>query len=115
MLPLVDGRSVTARRFKDLFEDICDDLGGRDRLSEGQRQLVRRAAMISAECERMEAMAARGESEFNVEQYGALTDQLGRVFQRIGLKRVASLVPSLEDYLETRTSAVEIDNEPADE
>jgi hypothetical protein len=40
---MVDGRSVTARRFKDLYEDIAADLGGLDQLSEGQRQLIRRA------------------------------------------------------------------------
>ena len=28
LLPPADGRSVTARRFKDLFEFICNDLGG---------------------------------------------------------------------------------------
>jgi hypothetical protein len=41
-----DGRSVTARRFRDLDEDIRADLGGQAHLSEGQRQLVRRAAML---------------------------------------------------------------------
>ena len=39
LLPLADGRSVTARRFRDLYEDIAADLGGLDQLSEGQRQL----------------------------------------------------------------------------
>jgi hypothetical protein len=114
LLPLTDGRSATARRFRDLYEDICSDLGGIDRLSEGQRQLVRRAAMLSAECERMEAMAARGESAFNVETYGTLCDRLGRVFQRVGLRRVASLAPSLADYLAAKSPPVEIDNEAAE-
>jgi hypothetical protein len=89
LLPLTDGRSTTARRFKDLYEDICLDLGGVDMLSEGQKQLIRRASMLSAECERQEAMAARGEAEFDIELYGMLTDRLGRVLDRIGLKRVA--------------------------
>jgi hypothetical protein len=44
ILPLNDGRSATARRFKDLVEDIASDLGGKAHLSEGQRQLIRRAA-----------------------------------------------------------------------
>jgi hypothetical protein len=35
----------------------CFDLGGKALLSEGQRQLIRRAAMLSAESERMEALA----------------------------------------------------------
>ena len=79
LLPLTDGRSATARRFRDLFEDICGDLGGAAHLSEGQRQLVRRAAMLSAESERLEAMAARGEAVFDIDLYGMLCDRLGRV------------------------------------
>jgi len=61
LLPMTDGRSATARRFRDLFEDICGDLGGCDLLSEGQRQLAKRAALLSAECERLEALAVRDE------------------------------------------------------
>ena len=59
LLPLSDGRSVTARRFRDIYEDVAADLGGLDQLSEGQKQLCRRAAMLSAESERMEALAAQ--------------------------------------------------------
>jgi hypothetical protein len=70
LLPLADGRSVSARRFRDLVDDISRDLGGQDHLSEGQRQLIRRAAMLSAESERMEAMSARGEPGFDIELYG---------------------------------------------
>jgi hypothetical protein len=105
LLPMTDGRSATARRFKDLVEDIAADLGGRDRLSEGQRQLIRRAAMLSAECERQEALAARGEAEFNCELYGTLCDRLGRLFGRLGLERVAKdATPSLSDYLQAKAA-----------
>jgi hypothetical protein len=69
LLPMTDGRSAVARRFRDLVEDIASDLGGRENLSEGKRQLVRRAAMLSAESERMEALAARGEAEFDIDLY----------------------------------------------
>jgi hypothetical protein len=92
LLPLTDGRSATARRFKDLIDDISADLGGADRLSEGQRQLVRRAAMLSAECERQEALSIRGDAEFDCEAYGVMCDRLGRLFGRIGLERVARVV-----------------------
>jgi len=102
LLPMTDGRSATARRFKDLVEDIAADLGGKDRLSEGQRQLIRRAAMLSAESERMEALAARGEAEFDIDLYGMICDRLGRLFGRLGLERVARPVndgsQALADY-----------------
>jgi transposase len=41
---------------RDLYEDT-DGLGGANHLSEGQRQLARRAAMLSSESERQEALA----------------------------------------------------------
>jgi hypothetical protein len=83
-----------------LIGDIAADLGGIDLLSEGQRQLIRRAAMLSAECERQEALAARGEAEFNCELYGTMCDRLGRLFGRLGLEREARDVsPTLGQYL----------------
>ena len=59
---------------------------GPDGLSEGQRQLARRAATIAIACERLEGEAAAG-NEIDLEVYGTLTDRLGRCFQRLGLKR----------------------------
>jgi len=82
--------------------EIFSDLGGADQLSEGQRQLARRATTISLECERLEAKAVTGE-EIDLETYGQLTDRLGRAFGRLGLKRVANdVTPSLAEYLAER-------------
>src|SRR5262245_12076320 len=80
------GDTAWARRFRDVLAEITNDLGGADLLSEGQRQLARRAATISIACERMEGEAA-AEAAIDTELYGRLTDRLGRVFQRLGLKR----------------------------
>jgi hypothetical protein len=104
LLPLTDGRSAAARRFRDLFEDICVDLGGAAHLSEGQRQLVRRAAMLSAESERLEALAAPGEPGFDIDLYG---------LARIGLKRVPRDATTLQQYVakSTKAPAAEIDEE----
>jgi hypothetical protein len=60
-------------------------------LSEGQKQLARRCATIAIACERMEGRAALGE-EIDLEEYGRLTDRLGRAFQRLGLERRARTV-----------------------
>jgi hypothetical protein len=95
LLPLTDGRSATARRFRDLIEDIMSDLGGHATLSEAQRQLVRRASMLSAESERMEAMWARGEAEFDLNQYCTMANNLRRILETIGLQRtVKDVSPS---------------------
>jgi hypothetical protein len=87
------------RRFRDVFSQIISDLGGSDRLSEGQRQLARRCATISIACERLEGDIAAGR-EIDLDTYGALADRLGRAFQRIGLKRQArDVTPRLSDIL----------------
>ena len=72
----LDGRSQTARRFRDLVEGMGNDLGGSDRLSEGQRQLIRRAATLSIMSESVEADFIRNLA-FDSEAYGVLCDRLG--------------------------------------
>lgn len=92
----VDGRSALVRRYRDVLAEIVSDLGGADVLSEAQRQLARRAATISVECERFEAIAVKDGSlpPASLDTYGQLTDRLGRCFQRLGLERVAREIPS---------------------
>lgn len=92
ILPGVDGRSMQARRFKDLIETIEADLGGRDALSEAERQLVRRAAALSAEAERQEALWALGEAEFDIAAYATLSNALRRMFETVGVERRAKPV-----------------------
>jgi hypothetical protein len=87
------------RRFRDVLVEIISDLGGADLLSEGQRQLARRAATISIACEKMEGEAASGRP-IDLDMYGTLTDRLGRAFHRLGLKRQPRDVgPSLGEVL----------------
>src|SRR5215510_6939467 len=80
------GDTKWARRFRDVLDQIIADLSGPDGLSEGQRQLARRATTIAIACERIEGEAAAG-NEIDLDMYGTLTDRLGRCFQRLGLKR----------------------------
>jgi hypothetical protein len=96
------GDHAWARRFRDLLAEIVSDLGGPDRLSEGQRQLARRCALIAVECEKIEGQAVTG-ATIDLDCYGQLTDRLGRAFQRLGLKRQAkNITPHLRDYLEEK-------------
>jgi hypothetical protein len=50
-LVFADGRTAIARRIRDIYEQTINDLGGFDALSEGQRQLAKRAGMLSSLCE----------------------------------------------------------------
>ena len=102
----VDGRSKEARRFRDVLTEITGDLGGVDHMSEGQKQLARRCALLSVECEKLEAKSVSGEG-IDLEAYGKLCDRIGRAFSRLGLKRVARAAPSLADYLAAKRQAAE--------
>lgn len=97
------GDTAWARRFRDVLAEIISDLGGPDAgLSEGQRQLARRCATIAIQCEKLEGEAAAGNA-IDLEQYGQLTDRLGRAFQRIGLRRQARDIGlTLSDFLPRR-------------
>ena len=94
----VDGRTADARRFRDITAEIASDLGGSDGMSEAQRQLVRRAAMLSVQGEKMEADAIAG-GAIDLDAFGALSDRLSRLFARLGVKRVARDVPDLATYI----------------
>ena len=104
-LPFIEGnaRLKISRQFRDVLASIVTDLGGVERLSEGPRQMARRCAMLSVECEMMESAAVAG-LPFDLEVYGQLTDRLGRAFQRLGLRRVAhDVTPDLGAYLTATT------------
>ncbi len=95
------GDTAWSRRFRDILNLIIADVSSScpDGLSEGQRQLARRAATIAIVCERMEGEAAAG-ADINLDQYGRLTDRLGRTFHRLGLRRQTRAAgPTLSDYL----------------
>lgn len=103
-------QSAWARRFRDILAEIVDDLGGFDTLSEGQRQLARRAATLSIECERLEGEAVSGRAiDLNV--YGQLTDRIGRTFRRLGMHRIKRRedTPSLRTYLSAKA---DIESDP---
>lgn len=92
----VDGRTVMGRRFKDLVAFFVGDLGGRDVLSEGQKQLVRRTSLISALCEEMEAQAVQQLAKFDVDKYVVLVNCQRRLCETLGLKRVQKPVNAIE-------------------
>jgi hypothetical protein len=85
------GDTAWARRFRDVFQLLLDDITPPDgRVSEGQRQLARRAATLSITCEQMEGEAAAG-ADIDFELYGRLSDRLGRTLTRLnGIKAVSA-------------------------
>jgi hypothetical protein len=106
------GDTAWHRRFRDILYQFIADAGG-DVLSEAQRQLARRAATIAVMCERMEGQAAAGE-DIDLNEYGMLTDRLGRTLQRLGLKRQArDVTPTLNEIMRERRPDIRPEAEDA--
>ena len=95
----VDGRSVFARRFRDLVASFLEDLGGQDAVSTGEVQLIRRASAISCLCETLEVDMANGQS-VDIEKYNSLVNSLNRCLGSIGLRRrPKNITPTLTEYV----------------
>jgi hypothetical protein len=103
LLPGIDGRSVVARRYRDISYAIVADQGGVDVCSETRLQLIRRFAAAAVMAEQMEADLANGKP-IDVPQHALLVSTLVRVAHRIGInRRTKNIVPELSDYLEGST------------
>ncbi len=94
VLPNVDGRSLIARRYRDIADAILVDQGGAARCSESRVQLVRRFAAASVLAEQLEARLANGE-QIDIAEHATLSSTLVRLAQRIGIDRVARDVGGL--------------------
>jgi hypothetical protein len=98
---LANGRSPWARRMRDVIALHVADQGGLEILSEARRSLIRRAATITTELERLEARFASdeaGKDDFDAYQRGANT--LRRLLEAIGLDRVPrDATPDMRTYL----------------
>ena len=104
LLPNVDGRSLIARRYRDIMNALASDQGGADRLSETRLQLIRRFAAAACLAEQLEAKLARGE-QIDIQEHSLIVSTMVRVAQRIGVDRVPrDVAPSLAEYLKQGAS-----------
>jgi hypothetical protein len=113
LLPDVDGRSVVARRYRDIIGAVISDQGGSEHLSEVRLQLIRRFSGASVLAEQMEARVALGE-QIDMREYSLLVSTIVRVAQRLGLeRRPRNVIPSLGQYLSNK-QAHGVEGEPAE-
>jgi len=95
-----DGRGPWARRLRDVVEAHLSDLGGLDNVSEAERSIVRRAAVLTVELERLEAKFAIGKgSDNDLDLYQRTAGNLRRLLESIGLDRRPREVQTLEQYV----------------
>ena len=101
LLPDVDGRSLIARRYRDIAAAILVDQGGADRCSESRKQLIRRFAAVAVLAEGLKSKIAKGEP-VDIAEHASLSSTAVRLATRIGLDRVARDTTSLAQYLSSR-------------
>src|SRR5215207_4269186 len=86
----VDHRSALMRRLRDLVQLHTNDLGGEDYISEAEKRLVRRAAMLTLQLEMLDQKFAHDESEgsrLDLETYQRCSNTLRRLLESLGLER----------------------------
>ncbi len=107
-MPGVDGRSTWVRRLADLIALHVSDLGGEDAVSHSEHLLVRRAACLTVELERLEVVfATDGQAEpQQLDLYQRASNTLRRHLESIGLKRrPRNVTPtSVSAYLEGKAT-----------
>jgi hypothetical protein len=102
VLPDVDGRSTWVRRLRDLIALHVADLGGEEATSEAERSIVRRAATLTVELERLEAkFATAGQAEAgDLALYTTTSNTLKRLLEAVGLRRrTRDVTPELHHYI----------------
>jgi hypothetical protein len=108
-----DHRGAWMRRLRDLLNAHENDAGGYDSLSEGQRAIIRRAAMLEIQCELLESKFAASDdgaaSKADLDLYQRTANSLRRLLESLNLHRgrlQRDVTPRLSDYLAS------IENEP---
>ncbi len=101
MIAGIDGRSAETRRYRDLCMSFADDCGGAASLTEAQRSLVRRCAMLTVASEKHQAAMIRGE-DVNVEQQTRVANSLSRSLSRLGIRKRADRKLLVPEYLAQR-------------
>jgi len=106
---LRDISSPLARRLRDLIALHISDLGGSDSCTEAEKTLVRRAAMLTLQCELLEQRwASNHEGEAPAKrlmEYQRCASALRRILESLGLQRRSrDVTPDLQTYLRQRAS-----------
>jgi hypothetical protein len=97
-LDSLDQRTTAAKRVRSLIHAIEGDLGGGDRLSSAERQLVQRAAVLGAVATDIAATWIEG-GPLDTTNYCAVINAERRLYETLGLERRPRDVASLGQLL----------------
>jgi hypothetical protein len=103
LLPGVDGRSAWVRRCQDLIAVHVADLGGEEATSAAERNIVRRASVMTVELEHLEAKfaLAGAASPEDLDLYQRTAGNLRRLLEAVGLGRRSRDVTPTSKYVLT--------------
>jgi hypothetical protein len=111
LLPGVDGRSVWARRCRDVINLHISDLGGDDNVSEAEKSIIRRCAALTVELEHLEFLfATAGEATADqLDLYQRTANSLRRLLEAVGIERRPRDVgpKTLIDYARSKSTQME--------
>src|SRR4051794_36916850 len=82
LLHNIDGRSITARRYRDILSELVSDMGGDP--SGAQMAIARRASALCCVCEQAEAEMVAGGS-INLAEFTTAANSLRRLLSDLGL------------------------------
>jgi hypothetical protein len=102
LLPGVDGRSTWARRLRDLIALHTADLGGQEVISAAEASIIRRAACLTVELERLELSFATTDAKpEDLDLYQRMSNTLRRHLETTGLKRIPkNVTPTVTQYVD---------------
>jgi hypothetical protein len=101
----IDERGPVSRRFRDLIAAHEADLSGAEHLSEGQRSIVRRAAMLELQLELLESRFAENggaASPRDLEAYQRCSNSLRRLLESLGLhqgRKSRDVTETVQEYV----------------
>ena len=98
----LDGRTMAARRARALVQSITVDLGGSQRITAAQHELIVRAAVLGALIQDSEVRLLTGTST-DLSDYLAAVNAQRRVLVTLGIsKHAREMHPDLTGYLKGR-------------
>jgi hypothetical protein len=99
----IDGRSPTARRFRDLVQAFKAEIGGD--LSETEQAMIKTAASLAIQAEMMQADIVNGKPS-NTDDLIRLSSEVRRILAEIAGKagKRKPAVPRIAEYLAQRTT-----------
>jgi hypothetical protein len=100
-----DGNGAWARRMRDVIALHVSDLGGWNNVTEAEKSILRRAATLTVELERLEARFSNSDHsprDSDLQTYQRLTNTLRRALEAVGIHRRPRDVtpPTLDSYLD---------------